>query len=197
MPTNWKKIYAMKKVGESRIKKLCPDIENKSGIYVWYRPYYKFYAGQSIKLLDRSIQHLTQYDHLGLSIKKHGLYDKVKNPYGWKMIYYYCDVSVLNEEERKTIENWAKNGEPYNITSGGQDSGKYDINKRQESKGYRQGVEYGYKNAIRDVKEYFDKYLDFNYKRPQCYKKNNEIKEIFIKKFTDFKELLEGDDKNE
>lgn len=180
---NYRQYLAIQKTGENRIKKIAPDMKNESGIYVWYRPIYKFYAGQSVKLLNRSVQHLTQHDHLGLSIMKHGLYDKEKNPSGWRVKYWYCPESELNQQERETIEKW-NNGEniAYNITSGGQDNGKFDINQRQAPKGYRDGITQGKKMALREIREFFAKYLDVAIKD-----KPNKIKE---RKLKEFKELL-------
>ena len=79
---------------------------------------------------------------------------------------------------------------------GGQGQGKVGINDDQTTKGYRQGVAFGYQKAIKEIKEYFDKYLQFNIKREnKAYKKNGyDFKEIYIKKFNEFKELLEGNE---
>lgn len=193
----WKDKYKDK----MRILRLCPEMENRPGIYTWYRiKEIAFYSGQSVKLVDRSVQHLEQYDHLGNSIRTHGLYSK-NNPFGWRLRYYYCDESELNEKERQEI---AKNVElgylAYNITSGGQDSGKSDINQRASGKTYREGVAYGYEKCRKEIKEMFEKYLDFRTKSSQeCYKKNKdgELKEIYVKKFNEFKEWLEnGEPKN-
>jgi len=196
MATNWKQLYALKREYGEKIKKIAPSMENRPGIYVWYRKKYCFYAGQSVKLLDRSIQHLQQHDHLGLSIRKHGLYDEIKNPYGWNLIYCYCDESELNEKERETIARWAEHNIAYNITSGGQDSGKVDINQRAATKGYRDGLKQGYYNCLKEMKGYFDKYLNFITKHDkECYKQNGELKEIYTKKFNELRELLDSVDK--
>lgn len=198
MARSFNKIYAMKKYNEARIKKLVPDMENRSGIYVWYRQSNKFYAGQSIKLIDRSIAHLMQYDHLGLSIKKHGLYDKEKNPFGWRLAYYYCDEKELNEKERETIAKWNEHNDAYNITNGGQNSGKYDINERQQPKSYRDGIKVGYANCLKDIKEYFEKYLDYTTKSTnECFKKDGTIKEIYLRKYNEFKGIMENGKKQE
>ena len=34
---NYKKLYAIKKENEKRIKKICPEIDNQSGIYFYTR----------------------------------------------------------------------------------------------------------------------------------------------------------------
>ena len=183
METNWKQLYAVKREMEKKIKALAPNMENRAGIYVWYRKQYRFYAGQSVKLVDRSIQHLQQYDHLGMSIRKHGLYSK-ENPYGWNIIYFYCDKNELNEKERETIAKWAEHNISYNITSGGQDKGKIDINERAPTKNYTDGLKQGRANAIKEIKVLFDKYLDYVIKG-----ETNKVKE---RKLNEFKEILGG-----
>lgn len=183
MATNWKQLYALKKQYGEIIKKIAPNMENRAGIYVWYRKKYCFYAGQSVKLLDRSIQHLQQHDHLGLSIRKHGLYDEIKNPYGWNLIYCYCDEGELNQKERETIARWGEHNIAYNITSGGQDSGKVDINQRAASKNYRDGLHQGRKNALKEIATLFEKYLDYSIK--------GETSKVKERKLGEFKNLLE------
>lgn len=183
MATNWKQLYALKKQYGEIIKKIAPNIENRAGIYVWYRKKYCFYAGQSVKLLDRSIQHLQQHDHLGLSIRKHGLYDEIKNPYGWNLIYCYCDESELNQKERETIARWGEHNIAYNITSGGQDSGKVDINQRAATKNYRDGLKQGRKKTLEEIAIFFEKYLDFSIK--------GETSKVKERKLGEFKNLLE------
>ena len=183
MATNWKQLYALKKQYGEIIKKIAPNIENRAGIYVWYRKKYCFYAGQSVKLLDRSIQHLQQHDHLGLSIRKHGLYDEIKNPYCWNLIYCYCDESELNQKERETIARWGGHNIAYNITSGGQDAGKVDINQRAATKGYHDGLHQGRKKALEEIATLFEKYLDYSIK--------GETSKVKERKLSEFKNLLE------
>lgn len=183
MATNWKELYAVKKELERKLRTIAPNMENRAGIYVWYRKQFRFYAGQSVKLVDRSIQHMQQYDHLGMSIRKYGLYSD-KNPYGWKITYFYCDESELNEKERETIAKWAENNISYNITSGGQDKGKVDINERAAAKKYTDGLKQGRANAIKEIKVLFDKYLDYVVKG-----ETNKVKE---RKLNEFKEMLGG-----
>ena len=71
-----------------------------------------------------------------------------------------------------------------NIESGGAKE-KFDINERKSGKTYTQGVEYGEKKTIRQVKEFFDKYLDCVIKEP-----SNKVKE---RKLKEFEELLKGE----
>ena len=160
-----KQLYAMKAYARKRILKLVPDMQNWSGIYVWHRrgadgnTY--FYAGQSVHLVDRSVSHIMQYDHLGLSIRKRGLCTEKEG--GWHLEYYYCDRSELDERERETIAAWIKSGGvPYNVTDGGQGTGKADIAERKAAKGYMDGIKAGYQKARKEVAHLFEKNLTFS-----------------------------------
>lgn len=183
---NYKKIFAIKESIRKRILKICPDMKNESGIYIWHRVdengYGRFYCGQAKHLVDRSIQHFQAYnEHLYRSIRKHGL--KAENkPYGWELDYFYCPLEELNEKETATIKEWlAKGMIPYNITGGSQGVGKVDINERKASKGYYDGLKKGYDDCKKYVKELFGKYLDFEIKG-----ESGKIKERKKEEFTKF-----------
>ena len=206
MPTNWKKIYAMKKQAEEKLMKVCPELKNESGIYVLTRDDESglqfAYIGQSVKLVDRLVSHLNGYSQrIDISLKKRGFYDELKRPFGWKLQVFFYDESELDKQEQNYIYDYASIGyQLYNRTSGSQGQGKVGINDDQTTKGYRDGLKKGYENCLKDIREYFDKYLQFNIKREnKAYKKNGyDFKEIYIKKFNEFKELLEGnEDENE
>ena len=173
--------WKVKKDLAKQIKAIAPEMENRAGIYVWYRKKYCFYAGQSVKLIDRSISHLTQYDHLGMSIRKYGLYSK-NNPYGWNLTYFYCDEWELDDKERETIAKWNEHNISYNITNGGQNEGKFDINERQAPKTYRDGLSQGKKNAYREIAILFNKWLDVSVKGTP-----NKVKQ---RKLGEFQELV-------
>jgi len=162
------------------------------------------YIGQAKSLVDRVAQHLLSFaQRIDISLKTRGLWYP-SNPYGWKIDVYYCNEDELDQKEREFIKAAQEQGyELYNITSGGQDEGKEDINQRQAGKCYRDGVAYGYGKAIKDIKEFFDKYLDYNIKNlPEVFRKPKNkaeresnlplYKEIYIKKQNEFKELLEN-----
>ena len=72
---DYRQIYAIRAKNKQRIKDICPDMDNISGIYFFYRvdsTGIKYgYIGQSITMLDRCAQHLEEYDHIALSIKKY------------------------------------------------------------------------------------------------------------------------------
>ena len=110
---NYKQIFAIKKEDKERIKKLCPKAIDTSGIYFIYRIQdgIKFgYVGKASKsLLSRLADHLQGYktknpSHIDKSLKKYGLYDENKNPYGYKVsIICYCKPEECNEKERYYI----------------------------------------------------------------------------------------------
>lgn len=205
MSVNWKKIYAMKKQAEEKLMKVCPELKNESGIYVLTRDDESglqfAYIGQSVKLIDRLVSHLNGYSQrIDISLKKRGFYDELKRPFGWKLEVFFYNESELDKQEQNYIYDYASIGyQLYNRTSGSQGQGKVGINDDQTTKGYRDGLKKGYENCLKDIREYFDKYLDYRPKvDKECFKKNGDYKEIYLKKNVEFKELLEGnEDENE
>lgn len=188
---NYKQIYAIKTERENRIKKICPAITQESGIYVFYRideNNFRFaYVGQAKHLLERCAAHLSEYDRIGLSLKKRGFADE-NNPYGWKLTYSKCEVAKLDNLEKQMIKNCADKGyQLYNTTSGGQGKGKMQLSEYKPSKGYHDGLKQGYKNAIKDVKHIIDKHLVVAIK-PE--KANNKVS---VKAFEKFNEILNGE----
>ena len=196
MPTNWKKVYALKKQATETLKKVLPSIKNESGIYILLRKDESGldfgYVGQAVKLEDRLASHLIGYSQrIDISLKKRGFYDREKRPYGWRLNIIYCGEDTLDEMEQKTILECASNGiQLYNRTSGSQGKGKIGINDGQSTKGYRDGLSQGRKNTIKEVKTYFDKYLDYSIKGQP-----NKIKERKLKEFGDLlNENLQADE---
>ena len=113
MTKDFRKVFAMKAEREKRIKKICPDIPNSSGIYVFYRideaGIRRAYCGQAVNLLERCASHLGEYDHIALSLKKHGFYSN-ENQYGWKLDYRTYPKSELDDKEVETIKSFADKG---------------------------------------------------------------------------------------
>jgi hypothetical protein len=151
---SYKQIFAIKKANEARIKKLCPEITKESGIYVFTRTDeggIKYaYVGQAKNLLQRTAEHLAGYQHIDLSIKKHGLYDEAKNCYGWRLhIQTICPAEMLDEAEQKAVRVYAFSGyQLRNDTTGGQGEGKkslHDYGKGGYLKGKREGEAKAYK----------------------------------------------------
>ena len=188
---NYKKGFAIKKENEERIKKLCPKATHTSGCYFIYREQngFKFgYVGQATKsLLSRLGEHLNGYkQHIDLSIRKYGLYDAIKNPFGYKVaILCYCEPIKCDEKEQFYIKKYANEGwQLRNSTTGSQGEGKHSIIENKSTKGYREGVAYGELKTKRQIKVFFKKYLDFVIKD-----KPNKVKE---RKYNEFKEWLES-----
>lgn len=182
----------MKSERENRIKKICPNIPYSSGIYVFYRideaDIRRAYCGQAVNLVERCASHLAEYDHIALSLKKHGFYSK-ENPHGWKLAFKTCPKSELDEREVATIKSLADDGyQMYNVTAGSQSKGKIVSGDYKPPKTYRQGLEQGRKNLARELSHIIDTHLTVEIK-PE--KAGNKVSQ---KAFEKFKGLLETGD---
>ena len=180
---DYKKIYAMKKSREDRIKKVCPDIPYLPGIYAFYRTdengIRRAYVGQAVSLCERCASHLAEYDHIALSLKKYGFYSE-ENPYGWRLQYKRCLKEELDEREIASIKAFADDGfQMYNITTGGQGKGKKQLNEYKQPKTYRQGLKQGHKNASKEVANLFEKHLDYKPKSDPPTKNQQKAMEKF------------------
>lgn len=189
MSQNMRRVYAMKREREKRIKAICPSITNNSGIYVFYRDdetgLKMCYCGQALRLCERCASHLAEYDHIGLSLKKRGFYSE-KNPYGWKLKFKECSADKLDENEKLTITHFGNNGyQLYNVTAGGQGKGKRNIGDGKSNKGYRDGLLQGKKNASREIANLFDKHLNVSKKSD----KPNKNQDRALEKFNEFLEF--------
>ena len=185
MAVNYRQIKAIERKNKERILKLLPDTPDTSGIYVFVREEDGFkyaYVGQAKHLITRLAQHLSGYQHIDLSIKKHGLWSK-ENPCGWKIGWLSCPVSELDEAEQKYIRMYADKGyQLRNKTSGSQGKGKHGIADNKPSKGYYDGLKQGYKNAQKYVANLFDKHLQYSKKSD----KPNKNQEKALEKFKEF-----------
>lgn len=181
----YRQIKAIEEKNKQRILQICPGVRDVKGIYFFTRKENGFkyaYVGQAEHLLTRMAQHLSGYQHIDLSIKKHGLYS-FDNPTGWKANFVY--VENLDEAERYFIRQYADAGyQLRNKTSGGQDEGKFGISDNKPARGYRDGLAQGYENARREVRHLFELHLNASVKK--CGNKNQEKA---LQKFRDF---LEG-----
>ena len=183
---NYRQLYAIKKANKERILKVCPNCPETSGIYFLLRKEggFKFaYIGKAKTLLSRLADHLQGYtQHIDLSIKKRGIYDKEKNPYGWDFtVMQYCDECELDEREKFWIYSYARSGfQMLNATAGGQGKGKVATDNTRPRKGYRDGVEQGEKNIRAQLRELFTKYLCASVRDPA-----NKVKERKLKEFED------------
>ena len=105
-----KQYFAIQKANEDKILKLYPHIQTNSGIYVFFREEYgiKFaYVGQAVNLLRRIAQHLSGYQHIDLSLKKHGLYSS-KNITGYKIMVTPTEIELLDAVEKIEIKKYGK-----------------------------------------------------------------------------------------
>ena len=187
---NYKKIYAVKAERERRIKSICPTIPNASGIYAFIRideaGIRRSYVGQAVNLLERCASHLGEYDHIALSLKKHGFYS-TENPYGWKLDYKTCPKSELDDREISTIKAFADKGfQMYNVTAGGQGLGKVVSGQYKQPKTYTQGIQQGRKNLARELASIAEKHLIIRLK-PE--KEHNKVSQ---KQYEKFMSLMNG-----
>lgn len=188
MATNWKQLKAIEYKNKQRILKLCPGVPETSGIYIFFREENGFkyaYVGQAKHLLTRLAQHLKGYQHIDLSIKKHGLW-KEDNLCGWKLTYHIFPVYELDEMEQYYIKEYANNGfQLRNKTSGSQGEGKYGIADNKPSKGYYDGLKQGYKNAQKEIAHLFKLHLVVGTKKEPPTKLQEKAK-------AKFEEFLKG-----
>lgn len=200
MPTNWKKLYTMKKKAERELLEHYPFLNNESGIYILtrYENGVRFaYIGLAKRLLDRLISHMIGYSQrIDISLRKRGFYKPKENECGWDLMFYNYSEEELNNKEQEFIREYLNRGyQMYNKTLGSQGEGKISIDDHS-TKGYYDGVAYGYKKAIKEVAEYFEKYLDYDIK-PTLVKKDGTRTAISLKKYDEFAQLLKGDKENE
>ena len=142
------------------------------------------YIGQAVHILSRLAQHLIGFQHIDLSIKKHGLYSE-ENLYGWKVGFMNFEDYELDEREQYFIKLYASKGyQLRNKTSGSQGEGKKQIDEYRPAKGYRDGLVQGRKNLARELSHIIDTHLIVEIK-PE--KAGNKISQ---KAFEKFKGLL-------
>lgn len=178
-----KQYYAIRQSNIKRILRVCPDCPERSGIYFLTREEngFKFgYVGQAKNILGRLADHLNGYQHIDLSLKKHGLYS-TENPTGWKIAFMRFD-SELDEKEQYYIKLYADKGyQMRNKTVGGQGQGKTGLDNAKAPKGYYDGLKQGYINAQRDVGKWM-KHLSVRIKSD----KPNKMQEKALLKLIEF-----------
>lgn len=167
---------------------LYPTITEESGIYFLTRideSGIKYaYIGQAKHILNRLAEHMNGYQHIDLSLKKHGLFSAA-NENGWKIGWLHFPLSKLDEMEKHFIKRYADKGyQLRNKTAGGQGEGKTQIDEYRPSKGYRDGLAQGRKNLARELNNIISKHLVISLK-PE--KANNKVS---IKAFEKFNALL-------
>lgn len=189
---NIKQIKAIEAADKKRILKVCPDCPETSGIYFLLREEEGFkyaYIGQAKHLLTRLAQHLRGYQHIDLSLKKHGLYSE-DNKTGYRVHFLLFPESELDEMEQRYIKQYANAGyQLRNQTSGSQGKGKKSISDTGK-KGYMQGVAQGYMNARKDIAHLFKLHLEVDTKKHPPTK----LQERALQKFFEFIEVEEQDE---
>jgi hypothetical protein len=191
MASNYRQIMAIRKANEDKIRRLCSSATDNPGIYLFWRVDsngFRFcYIGQARTLCKRMAEHLSGYQHIDLSIKKHKFYDKENNPWGYHVeVLEECALEDLDERERYWIKYYADQGyQLRNKTSGGQDCEKVALGDGKSNRGYREGIVQGRKNTQKEIAELFDKYLTYDIKG-----KPGKIKKRKYDEFTEF--LNEG-----
>jgi hypothetical protein len=188
LPYNWKQVKAIEKKNKDKFLKLNDKLNDNSGIYILTRideNNIKYaYIGQAKHILTRLAQHMVGYQHIDLSLKKHGLYSDINN-YGWNVNSINCDESDLDDKEKYYIAEYANKGyQLRNKTAGGQGEGKSQIDEYRPHKGYRDGLEQGYKNASKEIANLFEKHLTYSKKSD----KPNKNQDKAIEKFEEFLE---------
>ena len=161
-------IKRMEREIKQRLLFINPKLNEQSGIYFLTREDEQgikyAYIGQAKHILSRLAQHMTGYQHIDLSLKKHGLISN-NNMYDWNVKFLNFPEELLDEKEQYYIKKYALGGyQLRNKTAVGQGSGKKQINDYRPGKTYRQGVEQGMKNASRDVAKLFEKHLNVSAK---------------------------------
>ena len=181
----FKQAKAIEQKNKKKLLEINPKLDDRSGIYFLTRideDGFNFaYIGQARHVLSRLAQHLVGYQHIDLSLKKHGLYSMESNPYGWKVDFVHTKESDLDEMEQHYIKQFAKAGyQLRNKTSGSQGVGKKQIDEYRPAKGYRDGVQQGKISLARDLKHIIDKHLTVELK-PE--KQGNKVSMKALEKF--------------
>lgn len=191
---SYKNIAKAKAIEAKNKKKwlaLNPDLDDKSGIYFLTRTdengFRYAYIGQAVHILTRLAQHLVGYQHIDLSLKKHGLYSD-DNPFGWRVGFLHFPASELDEQEQHYIKAYADYGyQLRNKTSGSQGEGKAKIDDYRPAKGYYDGIKQGKKSLAKELSHIAEKHLEIRLKQEKA---NNSVSQKQYEKFMD---LLHGE----
>lgn len=184
---NIAKAKAVEQKNKERLLKANPELNEDSGIYFLTRTdelgIRHAYVGLAHHVLTRLAQHLSNYQYIDNSIRKHGLYSE-ENPYGYKVNFLNCLETELEEKERYYITQYSLNGYQMKNRDTGGGAGKKEIGDRKQPKTYREGIEAGKKSLARELSSIAEKHLKIEIRDD---KKNNKISQ---RQFEKFKELL-------
>lgn len=190
---NYKQRLAVENKYKKKLLEINPTLDDESGIYFFTREDsngFKYaYIGQAKHILSRLAEHFTGYQHIDLSIKKHGLYSD-DNPEGWRINFKKFPEADLDNMEQYYIKQYADNGyQLRNKTSGGQGVGKTQIDDIRPTKGYRDGLIQGRKNASKEIAKLFEKHLNYSKKSD----KPNKNQDKALIKFEEFLNYYKDD----
>lgn len=188
---------AIEQENKKRLLKVNPKLNDESGIYFLLREDengFKFaYIGQARHIISRLASHLVGYEqHIDLSLRKHKLYDKEKNPYGWRVEFLNFPENKLDEKEKLYIKLYADKGyQLRNVSLGGQGENRASgsIGERKAPKGYREGILQGRKNLAKELSNIAEKHLKIEIREDKA---NNKVSQKQYEKFMDL--LKVGDD---
>lgn len=187
MNSNFRKAKAIEQKNKERLLKANPELNEDSGIYFLTRTdelgIRHAYVGLAHHVLTRLAQHLSNYQYIDNSIRKHGLYSE-ENPYGYKVNFLNCLETELEEKERYYITQYSLNGYQMKNRDTGGGAGKQEIGDRKPPKTYREGIQAGKKSLARELSSIAEKHLKIEIRDD---KKNNKISQ---RQFEKFKELL-------
>ena len=188
MNNNFRKAKAIEAKNKKQLLEVNPNLDERSGIYFLTRADEEgikyAYIGQAKHILTRLAQHLTGYQHIDLSIRKHGLYSN-RNFYGWKVGFEHHPLNKLDEREQHYIKLYASYGYQLRNKNSGGTIGKVQIDEYRPSKGYHDGLKQGRKNLAKELSHIIEKHLEITLKED---KKNNKVS---IKALEKFQSLLE------
>lgn len=181
---NIRKAKAIEQQNKQKLLAVNPKLDDESGIYFLTREDengIKYaYIGQAKHLLTRLAQHLSGYQHIDLSLKKHGMFSE-GNVYGWKINFLHYPEDELDEHEQFWIKRYAKNGyQLRNKTAGGQGEGKKQISEYRPAKGYYDGITQGKRTLARELSHIMEKHLTVGLKPEKC---GNKVSEKQLEKF--------------
>ena len=190
---NYKQRLAVENKYKKKLLEINPTLDDESGIYFFTREDsngFKYaYIGQAKHILSRLAEHFTGYQHIDLSIKKHGLYSD-DNPEGWRINFKKFPEADLDNMEQYYIKQYADSGyQLRNKTSGGQGVGKAQIDDIRPTKGYRDGLIQGRKNASKEIARLFEKHLNYSKKSD----KPNKNQDKALIKFEEFLNYYKDD----
>lgn len=194
MNENIRKVKVLEQANKKRMFAVNPELDECSGIYFLTRideeEICYAYIGQAKHLLTRLAQHLAGYQHIDLSLKKHGLY-AADNPYGWKVGFIHCPIEELDDKEQQYIKIYARHGyQLRNKTSGSQGAGKKQIDEYRPQKGYHDGIRQGKKSLAKELSGIIDKHLTV------CLREDKQNNKLSIKALEKFNNLLSEDSYN-